>query len=368
MKKEVYKKLIELLKPDFLSYGIEEKEKYKDWNNIVRVFLKRALLLIDSRYADKNEIIRLIDHHNPSPYYFSPDHLEEIFKAATAISEGKKRGSITDPEELKERLLTVYRNPMDTGLELMCFPLLSTMYRYALGQMNIVTGIPTHGKSEILDQLLMAYAMEHNLKFAVFSPENYPTELHLIKLVSKYWGLPFYSHGRMSEEQLMVATNFVKDHFFFIEPYEDDVSLDAILSLVKEVDQKHKLAGFIIDPWNEIEHNIPANKTETQYIGDSLTKIRRFGRKHNISPFIVAHPTKLLPSKIGEPFPVPTAYNINGGAMWFNKADNIICVYRNNDDTVSVYVQKIKFKQYGKKGMVDMLYEFKTGCYKEAGI
>ena len=121
----------------------------------------------------------------------------------------------------------------------------------------------------------------------------------------------------------------------------------------------------MLDPWNDIESNIPANKTEVQYIGECLTKIRRFGRANKITPFIVAHPTKLLPKQAGDPYPVPTAYNINGGEMWFNKADNILTVYRNLDDTITVYVQKIKFKQFGKKGQIDFNYNPKTGVYEE---
>jgi len=213
--------------------------------------------------------------------------------------------------------------------------------------------------------MLVMYAAGYRMKFAVFSPENYPIELHIVKLVSKFIQKPFYSYDRMSEAALETAIEMVRNSFFFIEPHEDNVSLESILGLVLKCKEENNIDGFVVDPWNEIEHNIPQGKTEVQYIGQALTTIRRFGRKHNISPFIVAHPTKMKPFKPGEPTPIPQAYDINGGAMWYNKADNIICVYRNTDNSVDLHIQKIKFKHYGKKGCMTVYYNFKTGCYSE---
>jgi len=203
------------------------------------------------------------------------------------------------------------------------------------------------------------------MRFVVFSPENYPLELHITKLASKFFRKSFFGHNRMTRQELQVAIQAIHEHFVFITLHEDSTTLECLLALVLKCHEEKKVDGFIIDPWNELEHNKPANQTEPQYIGNCLTSIRRFGRKHNISPFIIAHPTKLKPNKVGEPTPVPVAYDINGGAMWYNKADNILCVYRNNDNTVDIHVQKIKFKFYGRKGTVMLYYDYKTGCYSE---
>lgn len=346
--------------------GAEKEAMIKDFDATIKQYIKRFLLLIDSRYSDVYEIKRIVDSQNESRYYVSSEHLDTLYNAAKKISDGKRRGQLILPAGMRKKMLDIYRSPIDRGLEDSYMPFFSQHFRLKLGQMNIITGIPSHGKSEFLDQYLVDMALAHKITTAIFSPENYPIELHIIKLASKILNKPFYRpNNRMTEEDLHRALDYIQARFIFLEPYENDVSLESLLSLVLEAKEKNNISAFVFDPWNEIEHNIPANKTEVQYIGESLTKIRRFGRKHNISPFIVAHPTKLLPNKPGEPFPVPTAYNINGGAMWYNKADNILTVYRNEDDTVSVYVQKIKFKQYGKKGVIDFDYSLDTGRYTE---
>lgn len=345
-------------------------DRKKELESIVQLYAKRMALLIDSRYANRQEIKHLVDAQNESMFFFELPMVEEIYQAVAKELDEQKKGNILSVLSLEQKILTLYKEKPDEGLAFSArYSNLSAHYRFKIGQLNIVTGIPSHGKSEMLDMLLCDLAIEHDLKFAIFSPENYPHELHLIKLVSKIMGKSFYPcadpRKRMTEEELVAAIEFVNNHFYFLDPYENDVSLKAILSLALEAKEKHGISAFVIDPWNEIEHDIPMHKNESTYTGECLTTIRRFGRKHGMSPFIVAHPTKLLPPKAGEAFPIPNAYNIAGSAMWYNKADNILSVYRNADDTVDLYIQKIKFKQFGKKGVVNFNYDFHTGVYSE---
>ena len=57
-------------------------------------------------------------------------------------------------------------------------------------------------------------------------------------------------------------------------------------------------------------------------------------------------------------------YDISGSAHWFNKLDNGIVVYLNYDTGVTdVYVQKVRFKYIGKKGMSRFTWDFKNGRY-----
>jgi predicted TIM-barrel fold metal-dependent hydrolase len=58
--------------------------------------------------------------------------------------------------------------------------------------------------------------------------------------------------------------------------------------------------GIIIDPWNELEHARGKDQTQTEFIGASLTKIRRFARQHQKAIFICAHPSKMRRDKDGK--------------------------------------------------------------------
>lgn len=242
------------------------------------------------------------------------------------------------------------------------------------GQLNIVTGVPGHGKSEFVDAIMINTTMQEGWRWGVFSPENFPFNYHARKLSEKFIGKPFADSGfgRMGLEDVDLAQEWLNDHIYFMAPKEDDTSVDSILSLAKTLVYRHGINGLVIDPWNELDHERPANLSETEYISKCLTKIRRFSRVHNCHVFLVAHPTKLQKQEKGEnkgEYVVPRPYDIAGSAGWFNKADNCLTVWRaskrGSHDAV-IHVQKIKKKYLGQIGSVTLKYDYHTGRYNES--
>ena len=55
------------------------------------------------------------------------------------------------------------------------------------GQFITVTGIPSSGKSDFVDQMVVGYNVNYKWKTAFASPENAPTYLHAHKLMRKVW-------------------------------------------------------------------------------------------------------------------------------------------------------------------------------------
>ena len=55
------------------------------------------------------------------------------------------------------------------------------------GQFITVTGIPSSGKSDFVDQMVVGYNNLYGWKTAYASPENQPTYLHAHKLMRKVW-------------------------------------------------------------------------------------------------------------------------------------------------------------------------------------
>lgn len=240
-------------------------------------------------------------------------------------------------------------------------------YTVRQGELTIITGIPGHGKSEWEDALMVNMALQSDWTFAVFSPENQPLERHFAKLAEKLIGKPFFPgyHQRMNGKELKDAKDYLQRWFTFVFPPEDQLTVDGILNLVKHIVLKDGIKGLVIDPWNEIEHTRPAGMTETEYISYCLTKIRRFARQYSLHIWLVAHPTKLRKQDDGT-YPVPTPYDISGSSAWRNKADNCITIYRHiENNLVDIHVQKIRFKEIGKIGMVTLRYDPITGRYGE---
>jgi twinkle protein len=117
-----------------------------------------------------------------------------------------------------------------------------------------------------------------------------------------------------------------------------------------------------------MEHLCPSDQTETQYISQSLKRIRQFGRRHGVHVWIVVHPTKLRKNERGE-YPVPTLYDCGGSAHWRNKADNGICIWRDlggdAGPMVDVHIQKIRFRQIGRLGMSTLKYQPAWSGYED---
>jgi twinkle protein len=271
-----------------------------------------------------------------------------------------------DVNDLLERVFNLWENGFEPGKKT-GFASLDSYYTVRQRELTVVTGIPSHGKSSWLDHLLCNLAKLHNWSFDIFSPENFPFERHIAKLCEIYIGKPFDKNynGSMSVDELSEACKWCNKHFHFIMPEEgSDQSLDNILKLTKASIFKDGIHGLVIDPWNEIEHEI-GRDSETIYISKSLTKIRKFNRINNIHTWLVAHPFKMSKNRAGE-YPKPSLYDIAGSAHFYNKTDNGIVVYRNFSEGHSeIGIPKVRFKEIGKPGSQLMSFNVANGRYKE---
>lgn len=227
----------------------------------------------------------------------------------------------------------------------------------------VVTGMPSMGKSEVLDAIAVNTAILHDWRWLYFSPENFPLEEHLKKFVEKKAGDMLDS---LTIKQVEEAAGWVDDHFAWIHPAEDRSSLLGILSIVEQrIQEGHQVDCIVIDPWNELDHSGQQGQRDDQYISKCLTTLRRFHREYNLLTCVVIHPTKLQKDKDGR-YPIPNLYDCNGGAMWRNKCDFGLCVHREDlaKHEAHIHVQKVKFKTMGKTGKVVLDYEYKTGRFK----
>lgn len=242
-------------------------------------------------------------------------------------------------------------------------------YRVMPGEWTLITGIPGHGKSEWLDALSVNLALKHGWTFGVFSPENQPLTYHIQKIAEKYIGKPFAEGPtqRMDRLEFEEAVRWIDEHYTFMLP--ELPTVDSLLETASRLVLRHGIQGLIIDPWNEIDHTRANGLTETEHISQMLTKIRSFARNHGVHVWLVAHPTKMQKDIHGD-YPVPTPYDVAGSAHWRNKADNCITVYRNvkgDTEAVEIHVQKVRKKQNGKVGMVELMFNRVVGQYRDAG-
>ena len=259
-----------------------------------------------------------------------------------------------------DEVKTIYDQGVGSG-ESTGISTVDDLFTIAEGQLSIVTGVPSSGKSEFVDQIMVNLAQNNSWKFAVASFEN-PVPFHLAKLSEKIVGKSFFSGAgpRMTSEELTEATNFIDSHFVFLDSRDGAVStIDSILDRAKQAVMRLGCRGLVIDPYNYLEKNNQSD--ESQSISSMLTRVTTFAKAHGVHVFFIAHPAKMYPREDGS-MPIPSGMSISGSAAWFAKADLGITVHRNGDDT-EIHCWKSRFKWIGKQGSVALDYDKDTGRY-----
>ena len=85
-------------------------------------------------------------------------------------------------DELKDFVQNGFKPGFQVGL-----PNFDKIFSTYTGQFITVTGIPSSGKSDFVDQMVVGYNNNYGWKTAFASPENQPTYLHAHKLMRKHW-------------------------------------------------------------------------------------------------------------------------------------------------------------------------------------
>jgi twinkle protein len=255
-------------------------------------------------------------------------------------------GKVADPSEVSmdfyERLQGQPVPAFRSG-----WPELDRQFTLPRGMLTIMTGLPGSGKSTFLDVLLQRYC-DGDGQVVFFSPEQGPPGRHLVSLVHSRLGFdPVQSDRR---DEIEDARQWWVRRASWIEDHRDN-STSAVLAIARS--RAAKGANIlVIDPYNNLS---PDGRFDRQdlYIQDLLRKVKRFARETNMAVVIVAHPRSVpIVSGTDSVYRIPTAGDISGGQEWWNHADLILTVWRNQSgeqpdtygdrNTVKVIVQKVR--------------------------
>ena len=215
------------------------------------------------------------------------------------------------------------------------------------GQFITVTGVPSSGKSDFVDQMVVGYNNNYGWKTAYASPENQPVYLHAHKLMRKHWqDMPRVDD--IGNDKWQQVTDHVNDNYFFIDM--DKYSLEAVLRKGAELVKRKGIKCLVLDPFNKIRDTNAVSDDVNRYTMDYLAKIEAFCKKYDVLTFIVAHPTKMYKGSDGK-MEEPTMYNIKGGGEWYDASYHGLLVHRDYEaKTTKVKVLKVKFQNLGENG------------------
>ena len=229
------------------------------------------------------------------------------------------------------------------------------------GQFITVTGVPSSGKSDFVDRMVIGYNMKYGWKTAFASPENQPIFLHSHKLIRKLLNdMP--DKSQIGSEKWNKVTGHINDNFYFIDMERFD--LDSVLRKGAELVKRKGIKCLIIDPFNKVRMSDGNGLNVTEYTMEYLTRIDTFCKKYDVLVIIVAHPTKMNRNQNGE-IEEPNMYNIKGGGEWYDASYHGLLVHRNyQEKTVKVKVLKVKFQNLGEnQAEASFKWEPRSGNY-----
>jgi twinkle protein len=267
--------------------------------------------------------------------------------------------NVTTFKDIEDEVTDFVRNGFKPGFQVGLDNFDSIFSTYT-GQFITVTGIPSSGKSDFVDQMVVGYNEKYGWKTAYASPENHPTYLHAHKLMRKTWqGMPRVDD--IKTEKWNQVADHVNDNYFFIDM--ERYTLESVLRKGAELVKRKGIKCLVIDPFNKVRSADPSGDVNV-YTLEYLSQIEIFAKKYDVLVMIVAHPTKMYKDSKGN-IEEPTMYNIKGGGEWYDASYHGLLVHRNYEDkTVKVKVLKCKFQNLGENGAeCHFKWEPNSGCF-----
>jgi len=268
--------------------------------------------------------------------------------------------NVTTLKDIEDEITDFVKNGFKPGYQI-GIPNFDSIFSTYTGQFITVTGIPSSGKSDFVDQMVVGYNQRYEWKTAFASPENAPTYLHAHKLMRKVWqDMP--TRNDIGTDKWNQVAEHVNDNFFFIDM--ERYTLESVLRKGAELVKRKGIKCLVIDPFNKIRDVDCKTEDVNRYTMEYLTKIETFAKKYDVLVFIVAHPTKMYRDKDGN-IEEPTMYNIKGGGEWYDASYHGILVHRNYEEkTVKAKILKVKFQNLGENGAeAHFKWEPRSGCF-----
>ena len=267
--------------------------------------------------------------------------------------------NVTTFRDIEDEVTDFVRNGFKPGFQigLQNFDDIFSTYT---GQFITVTGIPSSGKSDFVDQMVIGYNNNYGWKTAFASPENQPTYLHAHKLMRKHWqGMP--TAADIDGDRWNQVADHCNSNYFHIDM--ERYTLDSVLRKGAELVKRKGIKCLVIDPFNKVR-DVGGSDDVNRYTMEYLAKIEIFAKKYDVLVFIVALPTKMYKTQDGK-IEEPTMYNIKGGGEWYDASYHGILVHRDYEQqTVKAKVLKVKFQNLGENGAeAHFKWEPKSGCF-----
>lgn len=297
------------------------------------------------RYKDANEVL------------MAGESLEDYIASAVDIAPEGVITFMDSFDEIYEYNYETDKNYYQTGWQSF-----DKLVKLRTGNLMIVTGYPSRGKSTFVDNLLVNLAKDYDIKHLIASFEQTQAR-HYNTLLEMWKQTPIW---KLKEKDQIICEEMstISEHFIRFDTTKL-WNIDQICEVTELCVKKYGIKTLTIDPYNRLQKNI--KDREDLYIGEMLAKLCMLSKKLNILVIFVAHPRKPDGEKM------PNMYSISGSGDWYNMADYGIVIHRNRDaqtgkleNTPLISVEKVKDFSLGEPsgGLVKLYYDVEKRILK----
>ena len=268
--------------------------------------------------------------------------------------------------DVKDKALLINQNGFDKVMGV-GIKELDYLFKPKRGEITLLTGIGNYGKTAWQKSQLLSRIIMYGEKIATFSPEDTPAEEYFHDFVEMLLGCectPF-NPNRPANDIYEAAYDYISKHIFYISAEMLSPTPQYIKEKFLELIVQEKVDFCCIDPFNQMTNDYKGFGGRTdKYLETLLADFSRFAKKNDVYFWVIAHPKLMERDRSGN-YKCPDVFDVNDGAMWNNKMDNITVYHRPFAQTdpssplAEFHSKKIKKKSVGRKGfiMVEYIWE-----------
>ena len=265
--------------------------------------------------------------------------------------------------DVKDKALLINQNGFDKVMGI-GIKELDYLFKPKRGEITLLTGIGNYGKTAWQKSQLLSRIIMFGEKIATFSPEDTPAEEYFHDFVEMLLGCECtpYNPNRPSDEIYEAAYDFISKHIFYISAEMLSPTPQYIKEKFLELIVQEKVDFCCIDPFNQMTNDYKGFGGRTdKYLETLLADFSRFAKKNDVYFWVIAHPKLMERDRSGN-YKCPDVFDVNDGAMWNNKMDNITVYHRPFAQTdvsnplAEFHAKKIKKKSVGRKGFINIEY------------
>ena len=268
--------------------------------------------------------------------------------------------------DVKDKALLINQNGFDKVMGV-GIKEIDYLFKPKRGEITLLTGIGNYGKTAWQKSQLLSRIIMFGEKIATFSPEDTPAEEYFHDYVEMLLGCectPF-NPNRPANDIYEAAYDYISKHIFYISAEMLSPTPQYIKEKFLELIVQEKVDFCCIDPFNQMTNDYKGFGGRTdKYLETLLADFSRFAKKNDVYFWVIAHPKLMERDRSGN-YKCPDVFDVNDGAMWNNKMDNITVYHRPFAQTdpssplAEFHSKKIKKKSVGRKGfiMVEYIWE-----------